>query len=257
MEGCQQGSQAAASCSGPAAHPSCETFQVGQDEAEETSSTSVSTGGQDHGNGLQPPPSGVCCSCDRWAQGWGNQVLGVWQMHCWTECFTALLVMLACNSCCLGNSSDADVIVTWLCEHMDEVPSAPPAEEGEEEEEDEEEEEGQQEGSLTQPPKEANPKPPAMPADAVVDNESDSDSDEAQGNNDSGVDVPESDTSDTAGYKSPADFSAKSDYASYVKDNVRVGASVECCESYEHIKVGDSGKVTKVSQHSEVAGRTQ
>ena len=127
---------------------------------------------------------------------------------------------------------------------MDEVPSAPPTEEGEGEEE--EEEEVQQEPSPTQPPKEAKPKPAAVPADEVVDNESDSDSDAAEGDESNG-DMTESHRSDTASYKSPADFLTKAEYSSYVQDNVRVGMSVECCEAYEQIKVGDSGKVVKVS----------
>ena len=159
---------------------------------------------------------------------------------------TDCIVVLPCNVCYLGNSSDADVIVTWLCEHMDEVPSAPPTEEGEEGEE--EEEEAQQEVTPTQPPKEAKPKPSAVPVDEIVDNDSDSDSDAA---GDDGVDVTESHVGDTAGYKTPADFVTKSEYGSYVKDNVAVGMTVECCEAYEQIKVGDSGKVMKVSRDAQ------
>lgn len=156
--------------------------------------------------------------------------------------FPDCIVVLPCNICYLGNSSDADVIVTWLCEHMDEVPSAPPTEEGEEEEE------AQQEVTPTQPPKEAKPKPSAVPIDEIVDNESDSDSDAA---GDDSVDVTESHVGDTAGYKTSSDFVTKSEYTSYVKDNVAVGMTVECCEAYEQIKVGDSGKVIKVSRDAQ------
>ena len=151
-----------------------------------------------------------------------------------------------CNSLLFpGNSTDADVIVTWLIEHMDEVPSAPPVEE-EEEGEEGEEGEAQQEEPLPQLPKPAKPKPAAVPADIVVDEDSDSDSDAVEVD-DGSADVPEPDTGDSAGYKSPADFTTKAEYAEYVKENVSVGSSVECCEAYEHVKVGDSGKVTKVS----------
>jgi len=47
-------------------------------------------------------------------------------------------------------------------------------------------------------------------------------------------------------YKSRDQFSTVDEYAAYVKDHLHVGMTIKCCESYEEVKAGDIGKVTKV-----------
>ena len=40
------------------------------------------------------------------------------------------------------------------------------------------------------------------------------------------------------------------DYARYVKENIKVGMIVKCCDSYEAVRHGDIGRVVKVSAKS-------
>ena len=47
-------------------------------------------------------------------------------------------------------------------------------------------------------------------------------------------------------YKTRDDFSSLDDYARYVKNNIAVGLTVRCCESYRKVRLGDIGRVTKV-----------
>jgi len=47
-------------------------------------------------------------------------------------------------------------------------------------------------------------------------------------------------------YKTREQFSTVDEYAAYVKDHLHVGMTIKCCESYEEVKAGDIGKVTKV-----------
>lgn len=47
-------------------------------------------------------------------------------------------------------------------------------------------------------------------------------------------------------YKTRDQFATVDDYATYVKDHLHVGMTIQCCESYEEVKAGDIGKVTKV-----------
>ena len=37
------------------------------------------------------------------------------------------------------------------------------------------------------------------------------------------------------------------DYSRYVRDNLAVGMMVKCCEAYEEVRLGDVGRVMKVS----------
>ena len=48
-------------------------------------------------------------------------------------------------------------------------------------------------------------------------------------------------------FKTRDDFSSSDDYAIYVRDNISVGIMVRCCEAYEEVRLGDVGKVMKVS----------
>jgi len=47
-------------------------------------------------------------------------------------------------------------------------------------------------------------------------------------------------------YKTRDQFATVDEYAAYVKDHLHVGMTIQCCESYEEVKAGDTGKVTKV-----------
>ena len=130
-----------------------------------------------------------------------------------------------------GNSSDADVIVTWLCDNISKIPASerpPPQEEEEEEESKEMAEETT---------------PPALPTVTTMEVSDSEDSSSDQGEV---LDTPTS-----PAYKSPTDFKSKSDYSRYVKTNISVGMGVECCESHDGIKIRDHGRVVKVGWRGE------
>ena len=40
------------------------------------------------------------------------------------------------------------------------------------------------------------------------------------------------------------------EYARYVKENIKVGLMVKCCEAYEEVRHGDIGRVMKVSVYT-------
>lgn len=44
------------------------------------------------------------------------------------------------------------------------------------------------------------------------------------------------------------DFSTLDDYARYIRDHITVGIMVRCCEAYEEVKLGDVGRVMKVTK---------
>ena len=48
-------------------------------------------------------------------------------------------------------------------------------------------------------------------------------------------------------FKNRDDFLSIDDYARYVKENIKVGMMVKCCEAYEEVGHGDIGRVMKVS----------
>jgi hypothetical protein len=52
-------------------------------------------------------------------------------------------------------------------------------------------------------------------------------------------------------FKNRDDFLSIDDYARYVKENIKVGMMVKCCEAYEEVRHGDIGRVMKVSTKSE------
>lgn len=52
---------------------------------------------------------------------------------------------------------------------------------------------------------------------------------------------------DGKSFKTRDDFSSVDDYARYVKENIKVGVMVKCCEAYEEVRHGDIGRVMKVS----------
>lgn len=47
-------------------------------------------------------------------------------------------------------------------------------------------------------------------------------------------------------FKSRDQFTSVDEWSMYIKENIAVGMSVVCCETYEEIRRGDTGKVTKV-----------
>ena len=47
-------------------------------------------------------------------------------------------------------------------------------------------------------------------------------------------------------FKTRDDFSSVDEYAHYVKENIKVGLMVKCCEAYEEVRHGDIGRVMKV-----------
>lgn len=48
-------------------------------------------------------------------------------------------------------------------------------------------------------------------------------------------------------FKKRSDFLGNDDYASYVRDNIKLGMSVRCCRTYEEVHEGDIGKIIKVT----------
>ena len=57
--------------------------------------------------------------------------------------------------------------------------------------------------------------------------------------------------SDGKTFKTRDDFSSVDEYARYVKENIKVGLMVKCCEAYEEVRHGDIGRVMKVSPCAE------
>lgn len=53
--------------------------------------------------------------------------------------------------------------------------------------------------------------------------------------------------SDYKTFRNRDDFSSVDEYAEYVKENIKVGVMVKCCEAYEEVRHGDIGRVMKVS----------
>ena len=54
-------------------------------------------------------------------------------------------------------------------------------------------------------------------------------------------------SSDGKSFKTRDDFSSVDEYARYIKENIKVGVMVKCCEAYEEVRHGDIGRVMKVS----------
>lgn len=54
----------------------------------------------------------------------------------------------------------------------------------------------------------------------------------------------------SSNFKSRDQFTSVDEYSMYVKDNIVIGMSVACCETYEEIRKGDTGKVTKVRKRA-------
>ena len=49
-------------------------------------------------------------------------------------------------------------------------------------------------------------------------------------------------------YKKKSDFSNMDQYGMYVRENIQVGMTIRCCQTYEAVTEGDVGRVVKVSQ---------
>ena len=47
-------------------------------------------------------------------------------------------------------------------------------------------------------------------------------------------------------FKTRKDFPSMDEYAQYVRDNICVGMTIQCCETYEEVTNGDVGTVLKV-----------
>ena len=123
-----------------------------------------------------------------------------------------------------GTSTNIERLVGWLLEH----PDVEVAESESEEEEEEEEDIPPTGNDLTSDAK----------ATASVKSDSDSST--------TSSDEEESDGGRTEMYKTRDQFPTVDEYAAYVKDHLHVGMTIQCCESYEEVKAGDIGKVTKV-----------
>ena len=50
-------------------------------------------------------------------------------------------------------------------------------------------------------------------------------------------------------YMKRSDFSNDDMYAVYVRNQLEAGQTVVCCRTYEEVRVGDCGKVIRVSKH--------
>ena len=130
-----------------------------------------------------------------------------------------------------GSSTNIERLVGWLLEHPDvEVAENESEDDGDDDEEEEED------------------SPPtgndlASDAKSAASIKSDTDS------STSSSDDEESDgvrTETDRVYKTRDQFATVDEYATYVKDHLHVGMTIQCCESYEEVKAGDIGKVTKV-----------
>ena len=129
-----------------------------------------------------------------------------------------------------GSSTNIERLVGWLLEH----PDVEVAESGSEAEEDEEEDSPPAGNDL------------AGDATSAVSPKSDTDSSTSSSDEEEG-DVVRLETDRV--YKTRDQFSTVDEYAAYVKDHLHVGMTIKCCESYEEVKAGDTGKVTKVRFH--------
>ena len=49
-------------------------------------------------------------------------------------------------------------------------------------------------------------------------------------------------------FKTREQFHSVDEYSRYVKENIAIGMNVQCCETYEEIRKGDAGRVTKVKR---------
>ena len=126
-----------------------------------------------------------------------------------------------------GSSTNVERLVGWLLEH----PDVEVAESGSEAEEDEEEDSPPTGNDLASDATSAT----SLKSDT---NSSTSSSDEEEG------DVARLEPDRV--YKTREQFSTVDEYAAYVKDHLHVGMTIKCCKSYEEVKAGDTGKVTKV-----------
>ena len=128
-----------------------------------------------------------------------------------------------------GSSTNIERLVGWLLEH----PDVEVAESESEDDEGEEEEDSTPTGNdLTSDPKSA----------TSIKSDTDSSTSSSDEEESDGVRV-ETDRV----YKTRDQFGTVDEYAAYVKDHLHVGMTIQCCESYEEVKAGDIGKVTKVS----------
>ena len=50
----------------------------------------------------------------------------------------------------------------------------------------------------------------------------------------------------------PSDFSNEYSYSDYVKENVTIGMSVECCKNFLDLEVGDIGVVVKINNNRDL-----
>ena len=114
---------------------------------------------------------------------------------------------------CLGGASSPEPVVMWLLEHPD---AHPPSDGGNS---------GAMGGGAT----------------ATSPDSEDSDYDPIYV-----TDESEEEEAVPVKYKLRTDFPADDDYARYVRDTVRVNMTVRCRESYEEVRDGDYGRVTKV-----------
>ena len=126
-----------------------------------------------------------------------------------------------------GSNTNIERLVGWLLEHPD-------VEVAESESEEEEEEE------------DITPTGNDLAGDTKVAASVDSDTDSSTTSSDEeGSDLGKEETIEQV-YRSREQFSTVDEYAAYVKDHLHVGMTIKCCESYEEVKAGDIGKVTKV-----------
>lgn len=124
-----------------------------------------------------------------------------------------------------GSSTNIERLVGWLLEHPD-------VEVAESESDEEEEEDSQPTGNdLTSDAKSATS--PLSDTESSTTSSDEEDSDGGRAETDSV-------------YKTRDQFATIDEYAAYVKDHLHVGMTIQCCESYEEVKAGDIGKVTKV-----------
>lgn len=123
-----------------------------------------------------------------------------------------------------GSSTNIERLVGWLLEHPD-------VEVAESESDGEEEDSPPTGNDLTSDAKSA--------ASAKSDTDSSTTSSDEEDSNGGKEETDQV-------YKTRDQFATVDEYAAYVKDHLHVGMTIQCCESYEEVKAGDIGKVTKV-----------
>jgi E3 ubiquitin-protein ligase HERC2 len=84
---------------------------------------------------------------------------------------------------------------------------------------------------------------PPLPAEPQSSEDSDSDLFELPGVSDEEI---EHDDGPATKYKVRGEFMAVEEYARYVQDNIKVGMTVRCRETYEEVEEGDFGRVVKL-----------